>query len=85
MSIGLRSDVTPSDNDLPQETKPSKVTDLELRLQAWHRRARQALHDDNKNALRDLFVELSDLVPQESVSHEWLRVVSGWDAKATTG
>jgi hypothetical protein len=77
--------VTPSASDLPPETKPSKATDLELRLQAWDRRARQALHRDDKNALRDLYVELSDLVPQESVSREWLRVVSGWDAKAMTG
>ena len=75
----------PSENDLRQETNPSKPTDLELRLQVWDRRVRQALHSDDKNALRDLFVELSDLLPQESVSREWLRVVSGWDAKATTG
>ena len=75
----------PSENDLRQETKSSKPTEPELRLQAWDQRVRQALHVDDKDALRDLYVELSDLVPQESVSREWLRVVSGWDAKAMTG
>jgi len=77
--------VKPSENDLRQETKSRKATEPESSLQAWEQRVRQALHSDDKNALRDLFVELSDLVPQESVSHEWLRAVSGWDARAKTG
>jgi hypothetical protein len=52
---------------------------------AWERRVDRALHNDDKKALRDLFSELSALVPPESVSHEWLNVVSGWDARAKTG
>jgi hypothetical protein len=51
----------------------------------WERRVDSALHEDNKNMLRDLYRELSTLVPPERVSSEWLRVVSGWDARAKTG
>ena len=75
----------PSENDSPQGTKSRKATEPESLLQAWERRVGQALHRDDSNALRTLFAELSTLVPRESVSHEWLRVVSGWDARAKTG
>lgn len=75
----------PSENDSPQETKSRKPTEQESSLQAWERRVRQALHGDDSEALRNLFAELSDLVPTESVSREWLRAVSGWDAEAKTG
>lgn len=75
----------PSENDLPPETKASNSTGLEVPLAPWEQRVRQALHHDDKNALRELFSELSTLVPPERVSHEWLRVMSGWDAKAKTG
>jgi hypothetical protein len=77
--------VKPFENDLPLETEFSNETGPESPLQAWERRVRQALHDDDKNALRELFGELSSLVPTDNVSHEWLRVVSGWDARAKTG
>jgi hypothetical protein len=75
----------PSENDSPQETKSRKPIEQESSFQAWERRVRQALHANDSEALRNLFAELSDLVPSESVSHEWLRVVSGWDAEAKTG
>jgi hypothetical protein len=77
--------VMPSENDSPLETKSRKPTEQEFLLQAWERQVRQALHGDDSEALRNLFAELSGLVPTESVSHEWLRVVSGWDAEAMTG
>lgn len=75
----------PFENDLPLETETSNATEAELPLQAWERRVGQALHRDDKNELRALFGELPALVPVENVSHEWLRVVSGWDARAKTG
>ena len=75
----------PSENDSPPGTKSLKPTEQESSLQAWGRRVRQALHGNDSEALRNLFAELSDLVPTESVSHEWLRAVSGWDAEAKTG
>jgi hypothetical protein len=77
--------VKPSESDLHPETKSSSAIGPEVPLQAWERRVRQALHGDDKNALRVLFADLSSLVPAENVSHEWLRVVSGWDARAKTG
>lgn len=75
----------PFESDLRPETKPQKASSLEEPLVAWEWRVVQALHRDDKGALRELFHELSALVPVESVSHEWLRVMSGWDARARTG
>ena len=74
-----------SEKDSLQETETSMATEPELPLQAWEQQVRQALHSDDQNSLRELFAELSKLVPLESVSHEWLRVMSGWDARAKTG
>jgi hypothetical protein len=85
MSADLRSDVKPSEADLPPETSQDITTGLGTPLMAWERRVNRALHDDDKGTLRDLFLELSTLVPPKSVSPEWLRVVSGWDARAKTG
>ena len=85
MSVDLRSDVKPSESDLPPETRQDITTGLGTPLMAWERRVDHALLDDDKNTLRDLFRELSTLVPPERVSPEWLRVVSGWDARAKTG
>ncbi len=75
----------PSESDFPPETKPGITTDLGAPLKAWERRVDSALHDDDKTTLRELFGELSTLVPPDRVSPEWLRVVSGWDARAKTG
>lgn len=75
----------PFENDLPLETETSNATEPEVPLQAWERRVGQAHHRDDKNELRALFDELSSIVPVENVSREWLRVVSGWDARARTG
>ena len=75
----------PSESDLPPETKQNITTGPGAPLTAWERRVDRALHEDDKDTLRDLFLELSTLVPSESVSPEWLRVVSGWDARAKTG
>ncbi len=85
MSIGLRSDVKPSESVLLPETNSSNAADLETSLRSWERRVRQALHDDDKDALRELFTELATIVQPESVSNEWMRVMSGWDARAKTG
>ena len=85
MSVDLRSDVKPSESDLPPETKQNIRTGLGAPLMAWEQRVDSALHEDDKDTLRDLFLELSTLVPTGSVSHEWLRAVSGWDAEAKTG
>ena len=75
----------PSESDLPPETKQHVATGLAVPLMAWERRVDSALRNDDKNTMRDLFLELSTLVPPERVSPEWLRVVSGWDARAKTG
>jgi hypothetical protein len=85
MSVDLRSDVKPSESDLPPETKQNITTGQGASLMAWERRVDRALHEDDKDTLRDLFRELSSLVPSEKVSLEWMRVVSGWDARAKTG
>jgi hypothetical protein len=77
--------VKPSENDLRPETNPSDATGLEASLESWERRVRQALHRDDKDALRKLFAELAVFVPPEGVSNEWMRVMSGWDARAKTG
>lgn len=75
----------PSEFDLPPETKQDTTTGLGTPLMAWEQRVDRALHEDDQDRLRVLFLELSTLVPPESLSLEWLRVVSGWDARAKTG
>lgn len=75
----------PSESVLPPETNSSNAADLETSLRSWERRVRQALHGDDKDALRELFTELATIVQPESVSNEWMRVMSGWDARAKTG
>ena len=75
----------PSESVLLPETNSSNAADLETSLRSWERRVRQALHDDDKDALRELFTELATIVQPESVSNEWMRVMSGWDARAKTG
>jgi hypothetical protein len=77
--------VKPSESVLLPETNSSNAADLETSLRSWERRVRQALHDDDKDALRELFTELATIVQPESVSNEWMRVMSGWDARAKTG
>ncbi|GEM_PF-434844 len=75
----------PSECDLPLETNQQSAISRGEALMAWERHVDAALHDDDKNALRSLFGELSTLVPSEKVSTEWLSVMSGWDARAKTG
>ena len=75
----------PSEPDLLPETERRETPGQEAALLAWDKQVGKALHSDNKVALKDLFLELSSLVAPDQVSHEWLRVVSGWDARAKTG
>lgn len=51
----------------------------------WGIAVTSALRDNNSEALGELYRSRVRAVGQENATQEWLEIVSGWDASATTG
>lgn len=75
----------PSGRALPSATSDESSPFADDPLTQWRILVQKALQDKDQITLRNLFTQLSTLVPADRISHEWLHAVSAWDANAKTG
>jgi hypothetical protein len=62
-----------------------EINPLSTDPEAWHQAVVSALHANDKCSLAELYRQKIQDVGSEKGTQEWLEIVSGWDASATTG